>query len=139
MLRVNGSGRGNSGQPILGSPGRRHLYAWWPATPWAPSPPASAPPSSALAALNHIANPNLIYVGQVLHVNGSAAPAAGGPDRRRRRHIDRRRASGGTYRVVAGDTLGSIAARFGTTVVRPGRPQPHRQPQPHLRRASCCG
>ncbi len=68
---------------------------------------------SALAALNHLANPNLIYAGQVLRLTGSAAAptatattaatATGGV------------ASGGTYRVAAGDTLGSIAARFGTT------------------------
>ncbi len=61
---------------------------------------------SALAALNHIANPNLIYVGQVLQIGGSSSggsgPSWGAP-------------AGATYRVMAGDTLGSIAARFGTT------------------------
>ena len=80
---------------------------------------------STLAALNHIANPNLIYVGQVLRIDGSGSggggPTWGAP-------------AGATYRVVAGDTLGSIAARFGTTWPR-WPPQPHRQPQPHLRGA----
>ena len=59
-----------------------------------------------LAALNHLANPNLIYVGQVLLVPGrtsSRAPSWGAP-------------AGSTYTVVAGDTLGAIAARYGTTV-----------------------
>ena len=56
----------------------------------------------ALAAANHIADPNLIYVGQQLVLTGAgAAPAAP--------------AAGGTYTVQAGDTLGSIAARYGTT------------------------
>jgi LysM repeat protein len=65
-----------------------------------------------LAALNHLANPNLIYVGQVLLVPaGSPIPAGSqggepswGP------------AAGSTHTVVAGDTLGAIAARYGTTV-----------------------
>jgi LysM repeat protein len=71
-----------------------------------------------LAALNHLADPNLIYVGQVLVLAGgvgngmaptsstpppSAAPSSNGTP-------------GGTYRVVSGDTLGAIAARHGTTV-----------------------
>ena len=60
---------------------------------------------TALAAANHIANPNLIYAGQVLVVSGSSSGYAAAPQS----------ASGGTYRVVSGDTLSSIAARFGTT------------------------
>lgn len=61
----------------------------------------------ALASANHIANPNLIYPGQVLVVSGAssaAAPASYRPS-----------GSGGSYTVRAGDTLSSIAARFGTT------------------------
>ncbi|HEY2428930.1 MAG TPA: LysM peptidoglycan-binding domain-containing protein, partial [Acidimicrobiales bacterium] len=53
----------------------------------------------ALVALNHIADPNLIVVGQVLDVPAGAEGTA--PSR---------------YTVVAGDTLGSIASRFGTSV-----------------------
>jgi lysozyme len=49
-----------------------------------------------LAAANHLANPNLIYPGQVLLVPG-AAP------------------SHQTYAVVSGDNLSSIAAKFGTS------------------------
>ena len=62
-----------------------------------------------LAAANHLADPNLIYAGQRLVIPGgsspnpSPAPSWGAP-------------AGATYVVVAGDTLGAIAARFGTTV-----------------------
>lgn len=62
----------------------------------------------ALASANHIADPNFIYPGQVLVVSGgtatvSAASYSGGSG-----------AASGTYTVRAGDTLSSIAARFGT-------------------------
>lgn len=50
-----------------------------------------------LAALNSLGNPNLLQVGQVLKVTGSASPE-------------------NTYYVQAGDTLSGIAAKFGTTV-----------------------
>jgi len=56
---------------------------------------------SAVAVANGIANPNLIYPGQVLHkpsTNPAPAPAAG------------------TYTVVAGDTVSGLAQRWGTTV-----------------------
>ncbi|WP_410673818.1 LysM peptidoglycan-binding domain-containing protein [Amycolatopsis sp. cmx-4-68] len=51
---------------------------------------------AALAALNSISNPNLIYAGQALRLPGSGA--------------------GRRYQVRHGDTLSAIAARFGTTV-----------------------
>lgn len=58
-----------------------------------------------LAAINGIANPNLISVGQVLQLNGSApaapTPAPAAP-------------AGNTYTVVSGDTLSGIAQRYGT-------------------------
>lgn len=50
-----------------------------------------------LASLNGISNPNLIYVGQALRVNGSAS------------------ASSVYYTVRAGDNLSSIASRYGTS------------------------
>ncbi|MGX9921797.1 LysM peptidoglycan-binding domain-containing protein [Streptomyces sp. NPDC002248] len=53
-----------------------------------------------LAALNGIANPNVIRVGQVLKLTGSPA------------------AKSTTYRVRAGDTLSGIAAAHGTTVAK---------------------
>ncbi|MBV9661455.1 MAG: LysM peptidoglycan-binding domain-containing protein [Acidimicrobiales bacterium] len=60
---------------------------------------------SALAGLNHIANPNLIYPGRVILLPSGtqAVPASTNP------------VGTTTYRVAAGDTLGAIAARFGTT------------------------
>ena len=56
----------------------------------------------ALASANHISDPNVITVGQVLTVSGTASPAG-------------RAGSGSTYTVQAGDTLSAIAQRFGTT------------------------
>lgn len=52
-----------------------------------------------LAAINGISNPNLIYAGQVLKIDGAAAAAK-------------------TYTVKGGDTLSDIAARYGTTYQR---------------------
>lgn len=49
-----------------------------------------------LAQINGISNPNLIYAGQVLKIDGSAAPAK-------------------TYTVQGGDTLSGIAAKYNTT------------------------
>ena len=50
-----------------------------------------------LASLNGISNPNLIYVGQVLRVNGSAS------------------AGSIYYTVRVGDNLSAIASRYGTS------------------------
>lgn len=50
-----------------------------------------------LASLNGISNPNLIYVGQVLRVNGSASTGSV------------------YYTVLAGDNLSAIASRYGTS------------------------
>lgn len=52
-----------------------------------------------LAHLNGLSDPNVIYPGQELSVPGGSLPAT----------------SSSSYRVQAGDTLSSIAARFGTT------------------------
>ncbi|MGH9055878.1 MAG: LysM peptidoglycan-binding domain-containing protein [Acidimicrobiales bacterium] len=54
---------------------------------------------AALAQANNIANPNLIYPGQVLTLNGTHTDAA----------------ASSSYTVVPGDTLSAIAARYGTT------------------------
>lgn len=51
----------------------------------------------ALASLNNISNPNLIFAGQVLRVNGSANTASA------------------YYTVRTGDTLSSIASRYGVS------------------------
>ncbi len=64
---------------------------------------------SALASRNGISNPNLIYVGQRLSIGPSAAPVTTTP-------TPAPAAGSGTYSVRSGDTLGGIAARFGTSV-----------------------
>ena len=57
---------------------------------------------SVIASANNLANPNFVYAGQMLVIPaGAAAPAA---------------ESTGVYVVSRGDTLRSVAARYGTTV-----------------------
>jgi lysozyme len=53
-----------------------------------------------LARINGIADPNKIYPGQVLKINGTSSKPS---------------SSAKTYTVKAGDTLSGIAAKFGTT------------------------
>jgi len=64
---------------------------------------------AALVTANNIANPNLIYAGTTLIISGSGAPAPTAVP-------GATPIPSGTYTVVRGDTLGRIAARFGTTV-----------------------
>lgn len=52
-----------------------------------------------LAEINGIANPNLIYPGQQIRIDGVSAPTS----------------SGTVYTVKSGDTLSGIAAQYGTT------------------------
>ena len=61
---------------------------------------------ASLMALNGLSNASMIFVGQRLRING-AAPAAGGsaPSTGARVHV-----------VARGDSLGGIAARYGTSV-----------------------
>lgn len=54
-----------------------------------------------IAADNGIANPNIIYPGQVLKINGGGSTQTNN--------------TGRTYVVKSGDTLSGIAAKFGTT------------------------
>lgn len=57
--------------------------------------------TAALASVNNIANPNVIYAGQLIVIPGAAAQTTAGSS---------------SYTVVSGDTLSGIAARFGTSV-----------------------
>ncbi len=66
---------------------------------------AHATTIEAMVAANHLADPNLIFPGQVLVVGGGASVTSGALAG----------AGSGSYTVQAGDTLGSIAGRFGTT------------------------
>jgi putative chitinase len=66
----------------------------------------------ALASLNGIVNPNLIFAGQTLAIPGGApvdAPAPAPVEAPAPVNVDQ------TYTVRSGDTLSAIAARFGTT------------------------
>ena len=56
-----------------------------------------------LARINGIANPNLIYPGQVLKINGSASSGSSSSNTQ-------------YYTVVSGDNLTKIAKKYGTTV-----------------------
>ncbi len=64
---------------------------------------------AALAAANHISNPNVIFVGQVLTVGGAASSSVPVP-------VNASSIPNGSYTVKAGDTLAAIAQRSGTTV-----------------------
>ena len=57
----------------------------------------------AIMLANGISNANLVYVGQRLQIPGGSSGATGGT-------------ASGVYVVQAGDSLGAIAARYGTTV-----------------------
>ena len=94
--------------------------------------------STALAKLNGITNPSFIRVGQVLKLSSGGAPAPSAapaptptpsvrptptpapsvrptPTPTPRASVAPAPSGGSTYTVKAGDTLGAIAARFGTT------------------------
>jgi putative chitinase len=60
----------------------------------------------ALASMNGLANPNLIFAGQVLHLPRGAGPVAQAP-------ASAPASGNGRYTVVPGDTLSGIGARFG--------------------------
>lgn len=68
-----------------------------------------------LQSLNHLANVNLIYVGQKLTVKGSSTTAvpshASTTTNSQTSNQQTSAANTGTYRVVAGDTMSRIAAR----------------------------
>jgi LysM repeat protein len=68
---------------------------------------------------NNIANPNLIFVGQVLTIPGASGPAQPSqpaPGGGATQPPPATGGTGGTYVVRGGDTLWGISRRFGTTV-----------------------
>lgn len=65
--------------------------------------------TNSLSSLNHLSNPNLIYVGQVLRVNGQTSSASRASTSRPTY------VAAGSYTVKSGDTLSGIAARYGTS------------------------
>jgi LysM repeat protein len=67
-----------------------------------------------LAVLNNLSNPNLIYAGQTLKIPGEGPPPVTPPPTTPPPTTPP--PSTGTYVVKPGDTLSSIAVRFGTTV-----------------------
>lgn len=64
-----------------------------------------------LAQINHIDNPNLIHVGQVLRLQGQATNQTHSSAA----STNHSYASANTYTVQSGDTLSGIAAKFGTS------------------------
>ena len=64
----------------------------------------------AIAAENGLVNPNFIYAGQRLTIPGSFGPGYSRPP------APQPGAGGGLHQVMLGETLYSIAARYGTTV-----------------------
>ncbi len=72
--------------------------------------------AAALAAANHLADPNLIFAGQVLVVSGAAAaPTASASTPASTGSLVLAAQVAGRYTVHDGDTLDSIAERLGTT------------------------
>lgn len=71
---------------------------------------------TALAQANSLADPNIIYVGQVLTIPGAtAAPAPEPTAVPAEQPAEAPTSGGGSYAVAAGDTLSSIARRFGVS------------------------
>ncbi len=68
-----------------------------------------------LAQLNHISNPNMIHVGQVLTLHQTTAQNTTTNHQESQQNKQVTTSANGTYTVKSGDTLSQIAARFNTT------------------------
>ncbi|MFR0610989.1 LysM peptidoglycan-binding domain-containing protein [Limosilactobacillus balticus] len=68
-----------------------------------------------LAQLNHISNPNMIHVGQVLMLHQTIAQNTTTNHQESQQNKQVTTSANGTYTVKSGDTLSQIAARFNTT------------------------
>lgn len=75
---------------------------------------------TSLAQINHIANPNRIYVGQQLRLSATAQsqPTTTTKAAAATNTSNRQATTSGSYTVQSGDTLSSIANRFNTTYTR---------------------
>jgi LysM repeat protein len=74
---------------------------------------------AALISANNLANPNLIFVGEVLTIPGGGGPGPGptpGPTQPPASNTPPPASGGGTYTVQGGDTLWAISQRFGVSV-----------------------
>jgi LysM repeat protein len=69
-----------------------------------------------IAAANNITDPDVIYAGDVIEIPGASAPASVAPSTSSPAPAAASYSGGGTYMVGPGDTLYSIAQRYGTTV-----------------------
>jgi LysM repeat protein len=72
--------------------------------------------AAAIIAANGITNPDLIWVGQKLRIPGATQPGAPAPKPTAKPQPQPAPASQQIYVVQAGETLGQIAKRYGTTV-----------------------
>ena len=68
-----------------------------------------------LAQLNHISNPNVIHVGQVLTLHQTTAQNTATNQQESQQNKQVTTTANGTYTVKSGDTLSQIAVRFNTT------------------------
>ncbi|MCC4332345.1 LysM peptidoglycan-binding domain-containing protein [Limosilactobacillus reuteri] len=68
-----------------------------------------------LAQLNHISNPNIIHVGQVLTLHQTTSQNTTTNHQESQQNKQVTTSANGTYTVKSGDTLSQIAARFNTT------------------------
>ena len=72
---------------------------------------------TAIAQANNLPDPNRIFVGQVLTISGAtAAPVDSNAGTETTTNAGNQGTTSGSYTVAGGDTLSSIARRFGTSV-----------------------
>lgn len=69
-----------------------------------------------LVQLNHISNPNLIYVGQSLIFDDKSSDNGSAPKQSSSTGQSNNKGQNSAYKVQAGDTLTAIAARYGISV-----------------------
>lgn len=101
----NGQGSGNSSASPTFTTNHATTYTVKPGNTLSGIAGAFHTTVSSLVALNHLANPNQLRVGQVLIISGSPSPVTSSPST----------SSGTRYTVEPGNTLSGIAAQFGVS------------------------